>query len=72
MKGYEMYEKMAEALPWEVQSLLLAVRDEEGLRIDKIPDLLYFMAYELMLIEPEGDFVILTRLGNHLVNHCTC
>lgn len=72
MKGFEMYEKMAATLPWEVQSLLLAVRDEEGLKMDKIPDLVYFMAYELMLIEPEGDIVHLTRLGKHLVNHCTC
>lgn len=72
MNGKETYKKLAEALPWEIQSALLAIRDEGGANF---PNVIYYALYELQLIEEEkpGDTELrLSKLGNHLVDYCTC
>ena len=74
MNGNETYKKLAEALPWDLQSALLAIRDD-GLTTSQIPDLVYIALYELQLIEAdgeEGQNLRLSRLGKHLVDYCTC
>lgn len=71
MNGKETYKAIAEALPWEIQSTMLAIRDD-GLTKDRIPDVIYIALYELQLIEDAGDDIQLSRLGNHLVDFCTC
>ena len=72
MNGKETYKKLAEALPYELQSALLSIRDA-GMTFSKIPQLIYIALYELQLIEvTEGQNLSLSRLGNHLVDYCTC
>lgn len=74
INGNETYKKLAEALPWEIQSTMLAIRDD-GLTTDKIPDVIYIAMHELQLIEADGEVgenLRLSRLGNHLVDFCTC
>lgn len=74
INGNETYKKLAEALPWEIQSTMLAIRDD-GLTTDKIPDVIYIAMHELQLIEADGEAgenLRLSRLGNHLVDFCTC
>lgn len=74
INGNETYKAIAEALPWEIQSAMLAIRDE-GLTTDKVPDVIYIAMHELQLIESDGETgenLRLSRLGNHLVDFCEC
>lgn len=73
MNGAETYRKVAEALPYEVQAALLAIRDD-GLTLSKIPaGGIYAALHELMLItEWEDGVITLSRAGRHLVDYCTC
>ena len=74
INGPETYRTIAEALPYEIQSTLLAIRDA-GMTAAKIPDQIYIALYELQLIEADGETganLRLSRLGNHLVDFCTC
>lgn len=74
MNGPATYKAIAEALPWEIQSALLAIRDD-GLQTKDIPFQVYIAMHELQLIEADGETgenLRLSRLGNHLVDYCTC
>ena len=74
MNGETTYKKIAEALPWEIQTTLLSIRDE-GLTTKGIPFQVYIAMHELQLIEADGETgenLRLSRLGNHLVDFCTC
>lgn len=72
--GPETYKAIAEAMPYEIQSALLAIRDD-GLTGTMIPDQLYIALYEMQLIDADGETganLRLSRLGKHLVDYCTC
>ena len=72
--GPTTYKAVAEALPYEIQSALLAIRDD-GLTGTMISDQLYIALYELQLIDADGETganLRLSRLGKHLVDFCTC
>lgn len=72
INGPETYKAVAEALPYEIQSALLAIRDD-GLTGTMIPDQLYIALYEMQLIEETNRWSLsLSRLGKHLVDYCTC
>lgn len=74
INGPRVYKEMAQALPYELQATLLAIRDD-GLRTVNVPPQIYIMLYELQLIEADGETgenLRLSRLGNHLVDFCTC
>ena len=74
INGPETYKTIAEALPWEIRTAVLTIRDY-GLTSDKIPDQIYIALYELQLIEADGETganLRLSRLGKHLVDYCTC
>ena len=74
MNGPTTYKAIAEALPWEIQSGLLSIRDD-GLTTKDIPFQVYIAMHELQLIEADGETgenLRLSRLGNHLVDYCTC
>lgn len=73
MNGPTTYKAIAEVLPWQVQSALLAIRDD-GLKMKDLPTLVYVALFELQLIEvdDETENVSLSRLGCHLVDFCTC
>lgn len=72
VKAEKMYEDLAEVLPYEIQSTLLAIRDSDDLQklYNDMPVAVYFAMRELSLIE--GEDLKLTNLGKHLVNYCTC
>ena len=70
--GKTTYKAIAEALPYEIQSALLSVRDDEPAQLANMPTLIYTALYELMLIEGDGENMRLSRLGEHLVNYCSC
>lgn len=82
MTGPETYKRVAEALPWEIQSALLSLRDcgDDTAAIEefyyKIPILTYSAMIELCLItewnEKTRSGMKLTTAGQHLVNYCTC
>lgn len=67
----EICKAIAEELPWEIQSALLAIRDDK-ITVDKIPDGIYSCMNELQLIDTDGENVWLSRLGRNLVDHCSC
>lgn len=72
--GPRTYKAVAEALPYEIQSALLAIRDD-GLTTANVPDQLYIALYELQLIDADGETganLRLSRLGKHLVDFCSC
>ena len=72
LNGPATYRAIAQALPWKIQSALLAIRDEGRVNL---PNEIYYALYELQLIEEEkpGDEELrLSRLGKHLVDYCTC
>ena len=69
--GKTTYKAIAEALPYEIQSAMLSVRDDEPAQAN-MPPVLYTALYELMLIEGDGENMRLSRLGEHLVNYCSC
>ena len=74
INGPRTYKEVAQALPYEIQATLLAIRDD-GLTTKKIPSQIYIAMHELMLIEADGETganLRLSRLGNHLVDYCTC
>lgn len=52
----ETCKAIAEVLPWEVQSALLAIRDD-GITADKIPTDVIVCMTELQLIDKDGDIV---------------
>lgn len=70
----ELYKTMAKALPYELQSALLAVRDTDDLNrtVANMPDDTYFGLLALGLISELGGVVALTKVGSRLVNYCTC
>jgi hypothetical protein len=77
MNGPATYKAIAEALPWEIRSALLSIRDDELTMNDipwKIPVQVYIAIFELQLITEDkiGDMLRLSRLGKHLVDYCTC
>ena len=69
----KMYKDLAEVLPYEIQSALLAIRDSDDLikLYNDMPVAVYYSLRELSLIE-EGENIQLTKLGKHVVNYCTC
>ena len=70
----EICKAIAEVLPWEIQSALLAIRDD-GLTADKIPNGIFINMNELQLIETDGqnrDNIRLSKLGRNIVDHCSC
>ena len=72
INGPETYKAVAEALPYEIQSALLAIRDEGRVNL---PNEIYYALYELQLIEeekPGDEELYLSKLGNYLVEFCTC
>lgn len=74
LNGPETYKAIAEVLPWEIQSALLAIRDD-GLTTERIPDKIYIAMHELQLIEADGETganLRLSRLGKHIVDYCSC
>ena len=72
LNGPATYKAIAEALPWEIQSTLLSIRDE-GIARKSIPLVIFTALYELQLIEDaNADEPSLSRLGAHLVPFCTC
>ena len=74
INGPETYKAVAEALPYEIQSALLAIRDD-GLTTPKVPAKIYIAMWELQLINADGETganLRLSRLGKHLVDYCTC
>ena len=72
MNGPATYKAIAEALPWEIQTTLLSIRDE-GIGRESIPLVIFTALYELQLIEDaNADEPSLSRLGKHLVDYCTC
>lgn len=73
LDGKKTYKTIAEALPYELQSALLSVRDDDPeLVMGNMPAGIYIALYELMLIEGEEGNIHLSRLGEHLVPYCTC
>lgn len=82
MNGKETYKKIAEALPWEIQSALLAIRDagDDTGAVEKIyfamPAPVYVAMIELCLIsewsEKKRAGMKLTTAGRHLVDFCSC
>lgn len=78
ISGPETYKAIAEALPYEVQSALLSIRDndddqetQESL-YQKTPVPLYCALIELCLVKDNGGYFELTTAGRHLVDFCTC
>lgn len=72
MNGPATYKAIAEALPWEIRSALLSIRDE-GMTTEQMPLSIYAALYEMMLVESDGETKLrLSRLGKHLVDYCTC
>ena len=82
LKGPETYRKIAEALPWEIQSALLDLRDcqddpaaTEELFF-KMPTTVYIALQELCLAGPwheeKRSGLALTSAGKHLAEYCTC
>ena len=69
--GKTTYKAIAEALPYEIQSALLSVQDDEPAQLANMPPVIYIALYELMLIESDGENMRLSRLGEHLVNYCS-
>ena len=81
MNGNETYRLLAEALPYELQSALLSIRevhdDHEANKalFEKMPTPTFVGLVELCLIEnpdiwnPQWQ---LTTAGKHLVEYCTC
>lgn len=82
MTGPETYKRVAEALPWDIQSALLSLRDcgDDPAAIEdfyyKVPILTYCAMIELCLVtewnETTRSGMKLTTAGQHLVNYCTC
>lgn len=75
MNGQETFKKIAEALPYEIQSALLSIRDDENVTARNIPEVVFYALCELTLIEqPQSDeeIVQLSKLGSRLVDFCTC
>ena len=77
MNAQTTYKAIAEALPWEIQSGLLSIRDDNLTMKDipwKFPVMIYVKMFELQLIEVDNatGTINLSRLGNHLVDFCTC
>ena len=82
MNGKETYKKIAESLPWEIQSALLAIRDaeEDPIKIEHIyqemPPVIYIAMIELCLITEWSEAKLtgmkLTSAGKHLVEFCSC
>ena len=78
----ETYEALAKALPWELQTTLLSLRDAQGdneaLRklYYEMPTIVYCALQELCLITVWCDYknegMKLTTAGEHLVKYCTC
>lgn len=82
LNGPETYRRIAEALPWEIQTTLLALRDyqdDPGARENlymKMPQEVYIAILQLCLAT-EWDEEIrsglkLTTAGKHLADYCTC
>lgn len=82
MNGNETYKAIAEALPYELQSALLSIREvqnnDEGTRklFYKMPAAVYIALIELCLIKPWDEVrktgLEFTSAGAHLVNYCSC
>ena len=82
MNGPATYKAIAEALPWEIQTGLLSIReagDDTGAKENlfyKMPAAVYIAMLELCLItewsETKRRGLDLTTAGEHLVNFCTC
>lgn len=78
MNGEETYKKIAEALPWEIQSALLSIRfygddqEEQESLYQQTPVPLYCALVELCLVKDNGGYFELTTAGRHLVDFCTC
>lgn len=82
MNGKETYKKIAEALPWEIQSALLAIRDagDDTGAVEEIyfamPTDVYFAIRGLCLVtewdEDNRTGMKLTSAGRHLVEYCSC
>lgn len=82
LNGPETYRKIAEALPWEIQSTLLALRDcqDDPAATEelfyKMPTTVYIALQELCLAGPwyeeKRSGLALTSAGKHLAEYCTC
>lgn len=71
----ETFKKIAEALPYEVQSALLAIRDDGNVTAEKVPAPVFFALDGLTLIEPvsnDKELLTLSKLGYNLVDYCSC
>lgn len=82
LTGPETYRKIAAALPWEIQSTLLALRDcqDDTAATEelfyKMPTTVYIALQELCLAGPwyeeKRSGLALTSAGKHLAEYCTC
>ncbi len=78
----ETYRAIAEALPWELRTTLLAIRDAQDDReaLEKLykemPHSVYFLLIELCYTsewnEARCSGLYLTKVGKHLAEYCTC
>lgn len=82
INGLETYKAIADALPWEIKTGLLCLRDadDDAVAIEnvfnKMPTTVYIAMQELCLATP-WDLVTrrglkLTSAGKHLAEYCTC
>lgn len=82
IKGQDVYMKVAESLPWEMQTALLTIREyqEVPAMLEKIykqmSSNVYIGLTELLLItnwdEASKRGLQLTKAGKHIANFCTC
>lgn len=78
MNGPATYKAIAEALPYEIQSALLSIRDygDDQEKQEKLyqqtPVPLYCALVELCLVKDNGGYFELTTAGRHLVDFCIC
>lgn len=82
LNGADTYRRIAEALPWEIQSTLLALRDcqDDPAATEelfyKMPTTVYIALQELCLAGPwyeeKRSGLALTSAGKHLAEYCTC
>jgi hypothetical protein len=71
-KETEMIKGMAESLSWEIQSVLLAIRDDGEIRETTIPGNILECLHWGEFIKVKGGIVKLTDLGKKLSYFCSC
>lgn len=82
IKGPETYAIIAAALPWEMQTTLLSLRDaqDDSAALEELfyemPTTVYIALQELCLatawVEEKRNGLKLTSAGWHLSQYCTC